>query len=48
MTRVVLDTNVFISAVLGKQVRPILTAWYAGQLTLLVSEQIAAEYLTVL
>jgi predicted nucleic acid-binding protein len=43
MIRVVLDTNGFVSAVLGKQVRPILSAWYAGQLTLVVSEQIVAE-----
>ena len=48
MTRVILDTNVFVSAVLGKQVRPILDAWFAERFTLLVSKSILAEYLKVL
>ncbi|MEW5871084.1 MAG: putative toxin-antitoxin system toxin component, PIN family [Chloroflexota bacterium] len=48
MTRVILDTNVFVSAVLGHQVRPILVAWYNERFTLLISPVILSEYLQVL
>jgi len=45
--RVVLDTNVFISAVLGGRLRVIVNEWKAGGFTLIVSEAIVREYLIV-
>lgn len=42
--RVVLDTNVFVSAILGGKLGIILDEWRAGQFTLLVSEAIVREY----
>ena len=46
--RVVLDTNVFISAILGGKLGVILDEWRANQFTLLVSEAIVREYLDVI
>lgn len=46
--RVVLDTNVFISSVLGGNLRGIVDEWKAGKFTLIVSEAIAREYLDVI
>jgi putative PIN family toxin of toxin-antitoxin system len=46
--RVVLDTNVFISAVLGGRLGIILEKWKAGSFTLIVTDVIAGEYLNVL
>jgi uncharacterized protein len=46
--RVVLDTNIFVSMVLGGTVGQINSAWQAGKFTLVVSEEIVAEYLDVL
>jgi uncharacterized protein len=46
--RVVLDTNVFISSVLGGNLRSIVEEWRAGKYTLVVSEAIAREYLDVI
>lgn len=46
--RVVLDTNVFISAVLGGRLGIILDEWKAGRLTLIVTDAIAGEYLHVM
>ena len=46
--RVVIDTNVLVSAVLGGQLAEVITRWQAGAFTLVVSDAIAAEYLTVL
>jgi|WetSurMetagenome_2_1015567.scaffolds.fasta_scaffold1018380_1 uncharacterized protein len=46
--RVVLDTNVFISAFLGGRLHVIVDAWKAGKFTLIISEAIAREYLDVL
>ena len=46
--RVVLDTNVFISAFLGGRLRVIVDAWKTGKFTLVISEAIAREYLNVL
>ena len=43
--RVVLDTNVFVSAILGGKLGVILDEWRAEQFTLLVSEAIVREYL---
>jgi putative PIN family toxin of toxin-antitoxin system len=45
--QVVLDTNVFISAVLGGRLRAIINEWKAGGFTLIVSEAIVREYLIV-
>ena len=46
--RVVLDTNIFISALLGGRLRIIVDGWRAGKFTLIVSNDIAREYLDVM
>lgn len=46
--RVVLDTNVFVSAVLGGKLGIILDEWKAGTFTLIVTDSIAAEYIDVI
>lgn len=46
--RVVLDTNIFVSALLGGRLGIILDEWRAGKWTLIVSEAIMREYLAVL
>lgn len=46
--RVVLDTNIFISSVLGRRLRVIVDEWKAGKFKLIVSEAIAREYLDVI
>ena len=46
--RMVLDTNVFISAILGGRLGIILDEWKAGTFTLIVTDVIAAEYLNVI
>jgi predicted nucleic acid-binding protein len=43
MMTVVLDTNVFVSSVLGKTLGEIITVWRAGQFTLVVSDEIVKE-----
>ena len=43
-----LDTNILVSAVLGGRLTGILEAWNAGKFTLLVSDAIITEYITVL
>jgi len=48
MKRVILDTNVFVSAVLGGAIRPVLEYWQTGSYTLIVTNEILQEYLTVL
>lgn len=48
MKRVVLDTNIFVSMVLGGQVGKINDEWRAGKFILVVSEDIVSEYLDVL
>ena len=48
MKRVVLDTNVFVSMVLGGQVGKINDGWRAGKFLLIVSDDIVSEYLDVL
>lgn len=45
--RVVLDTNIFISAVLGGTLGKIMDEWKAGKFTLIISAGIAREYLDV-
>jgi uncharacterized protein len=46
--RIILDTNVFVSMVLGGLVGEINDRWMAGSFTLLVSDAILSEYLDVL
>ena len=46
--RVVLDTSIFISAVLGGRLGIILDEWKAEKFTLIVSEAIVREYLDVI
>jgi len=46
--RVVLDTNIFISAVLGGRLGVIVDEWRAKRFTLIVSEAIVHEYLDVI
>jgi len=48
MIRVVIDTNVFVSAVMGGLSRPILDGWRTGQFIFVLSDRIACEYLNVL
>ena len=48
MKRVVLDTNVLVSAVLGGRTAPVLDRWRAGRFTLVVTDDIVREYLIVL
>ncbi|MDX9993040.1 MAG: putative toxin-antitoxin system toxin component, PIN family [Anaerolineales bacterium] len=48
MKRVVLDTNIFISSVLGSRLGIILDVWKNHKFTLIVSDEIIAEYLEVL
>lgn len=46
--RVVLDTNIFVSMLLGSRVGQINDAWRGGKFTLIVSDEIVSEYLDVL
>jgi putative PIN family toxin of toxin-antitoxin system len=46
--RVVIDTNVFISAILGGRLGIIVDEWKARKFTLIISETIAREYLDVI
>ncbi len=48
MMRVVLDTNVFVSALLGGKLQAVIDAWRAGDFQLIVTDEIVREYLTVL
>jgi uncharacterized protein len=46
--RVVIDTNIIVSAYLGGALETIIVAWKVGKFTLLVSNDIADEYHRVL
>jgi uncharacterized protein len=46
--RVVLDTNIFFSSVLGGTLKTILDFWKAERFTLVVSDAMAQEYLEVI
>src|SRR5688572_30034938 len=46
--RIVLDTNIFISALLGGILGIIVDKWKAGQFTLIISDAIAREYLDLI
>lgn len=48
MMRIVLDTNVFVSAVMGGALGAVIDHWRAGHFTLVVTDEIVREYLTVL
>ena len=48
MRRVVIDTNVMVSAYLGGKLEAIIVAWLAGNFILTVSNPIVSEYLNVL
>lgn len=45
---VVVDTNIIVSAYLGGVLEGIIVAWKSGKFTLVVSKEIAGEYLDVL
>lgn len=45
---VVLDTNVFISAIMGGRLGIIIDEWKAGKFKLIVTDSIAREYLEVI
>ncbi len=46
--RVVLDTNVFVSAILGRTLQGVLDHWRSGSYIIVVSDEIVREYLGVL
>lgn len=46
--RIVLDTNIFISAVLGGRLGVILDEWKMGKFKLIVTDAVAHEYLDVI
>ena len=46
--RVVLDTNIFISAILGGRLGVIIDDWKVGKFKLIVTDTIAQEYLEVI
>ena len=46
--RVVLDTNIFISAVLGGRLGVIIDEWKEGKFKLIITDAIAREYLDVI
>lgn len=48
MTRVVLDTNVFVSSFFGGNPRAIVDLWKTGEITLCLSGAIVEEYVEVL
>ena len=48
MTRVVLDTNVFVSSFFGGNPRTIVDLWKTGEITLCLSRAIVEEYVEVL
>lgn len=48
MTRVVVDTNVFISSFFGGNPKEIINLWKTGLITLCVSKNIINEYIEVL
>ena len=48
MTRVVVDTNVFISSFFGGNPRKVIDLWKSGEVTLCLSKPIVDEYIEVL
>lgn len=48
MIRAVIDTNIFVSAVLGGRLGSVIDFWQAERFTLVVSDEIVREYIEVL
>ena len=48
MTKVVIDTNIFVSSFFGGNPRKIVDLWKSGQLALCLSKPIVDEYVAVL
>ena len=48
MTRVVIDTNVFVSSFFGGKPKAIIDLWKQGQITICISQAIIEEYIDVL
>ena len=48
MTRVVVDTNVFVSSFFGGNPRKVIDLWKSGDITLCLSAPIVDEYINVL
>lgn len=48
MIRIVLDTNVFVSAILGRSLQSLFEYWLTNKFTLIVSDEIVQEYYGVL
>lgn len=48
MTRVVVDTNVFVSSFFGGNPREVIDLWKTGRVTLCLSAPIVEEYMAVL
>ncbi len=46
--RVVIDTNIMVSAYLGDALKTLIVAWKSGKYTLIISDAIADEYREVL
>jgi len=46
--RVVIDTNIMVSAYLGGMLKKLIVAWKSGKFTLVVSDAVADEYREVL
>lgn len=46
--RVVIDTNIMVSAYLGRGLKAIIVSWKSGKFTLVVSDAISDEYHVVL
>ena len=46
--RIVPDTNIFISALLGGMLGVIVDKWKAGKFSLIITDAIAREYLDVI
>jgi len=46
--RIVLDTNVFVSALLGGKLGIIIDKWKAKKFNLIISEDIMREYMEVI
>ncbi len=48
MTRIVVDTNVFVSSFFGGNPRRVIDLWKSGSVTLCLSQPIVDEYIAVL
>lgn len=48
MTRVVIDTNIFVSSFFGGKPKKVIDLWKQGQITICLSQHIIEEYIDVL